>query len=88
MPFLFQCCVYSSRGLCVELIVCQQGSYRVWCLWGCSWTLDNKEAVTHYGLSRRGGKYPEEYKGLAAVLHFEETKSALITSNCFSPNMW
>jgi hypothetical protein len=47
-----ECCVLSGRGLCVGLITRQEESYWVWCVsnvW--SWSLDNEEALAHYGLS-------------------------------------
>jgi len=25
-------------------------SYRVWCVWVCSWIIDNEEALAHWGL--------------------------------------
>jgi len=30
-----ECCVWSGRGLCVELITCPEESYRVWCVAVC-----------------------------------------------------
>jgi hypothetical protein len=50
-------CVLSGRCLCVGLIVRQEESYRVWCVWVWSRSLDNKEALAHGeggGLSRHG----------------------------------
>jgi hypothetical protein len=44
-------CVLSGRGLFVGLITRPEESYRVW-----SWTLDNDEALAHYGLQRHGGE--------------------------------
>ena len=31
----FECCVLSGRGLCDELITCQEESYRLWCVVLC-----------------------------------------------------
>jgi hypothetical protein len=44
------CCEYyvlSGRGLCVELITRPEESYRVWCVWVWSWSLDNKVTLAH-----------------------------------------
>jgi len=35
------CCVLSGRGPCVWLITHSGESYRVWCVWVWSWSLDN-----------------------------------------------
>jgi hypothetical protein len=44
--FVFcECCVLSGRGLCVGLITRPVESYRVWCVWMWSWSLDNVEAL-------------------------------------------
>jgi hypothetical protein len=40
---LWMLCVLSGRGLCVGLITCLGESYRVWCVWVWSSSLDNKE---------------------------------------------
>lgn len=42
--------------LCEGPITHPEQSYQVWCVWGGSWSLDNKEAFTHWGLLRHGGK--------------------------------
>jgi hypothetical protein len=34
------CCVLSGRGLCVGLITGPEESYRVWCVWVWSWSLE------------------------------------------------
>jgi hypothetical protein len=44
------CCMLSGRGLCVGLIPRPERSYRVWCVWVWSWSLDS-EALAHEGLS-------------------------------------
>jgi hypothetical protein len=44
-----ECCALSGRGLCVELITCPEESYRVWCVWVWSWSLDNEEALAQWG---------------------------------------
>jgi hypothetical protein len=43
--------VLSGRGLCVGLITRPEKSYRVWCVWAWSWSLDNEEALADQGLS-------------------------------------
>lgn len=43
------CCVLSGRGICVGLIHRLEESNRVSCVWAWSWTLDNEEALTHWG---------------------------------------
>ena len=40
-----ECCVLSSRGLCVGLITRPEESYRVWLVWMWSWSLKNVEAL-------------------------------------------
>ena len=42
-----ECCVLSGRGLCVGLITRPEQSYRMWCDWVWSWSLDNEEALAH-----------------------------------------
>ena len=45
-------CVYfvlSGRGLFVGLITRPEVSYRVWCVWVCSWILANEDALAHEG---------------------------------------
>jgi hypothetical protein len=49
-------CVLWGRGLCVKLITRKEESYRMWCVWVWSWSLDNKEAVVHWGLLHYGGE--------------------------------
>jgi hypothetical protein len=44
-----ECCVLSSKGLCDGLIARPEESYRVWCVWVWSWSLDNEEALAHWG---------------------------------------
>jgi hypothetical protein len=46
------CCVLSGRGLCVGLITCPEESYRVWCVWVWSWSLNNEDALAYWGLLR------------------------------------
>jgi hypothetical protein len=45
-----ECCALSDRGLCVGLITRPEESCRVWCVWLWSWSLDNVEALGHWGL--------------------------------------
>jgi hypothetical protein len=56
------CC--TGRGLCcVGLISRPEESYRVWCVWVCSWSLDNGGgAPAHSGLLHRGGKISHYFK--------------------------
>jgi hypothetical protein len=42
-----ECCVLSRRDICVGLITSPEESYRVWCVWVWSWSLDNVEALAH-----------------------------------------
>jgi hypothetical protein len=46
-----ECCVLSGRGLCVGLITRPEESYRVWCVWVWSCSLDNDKALANRGLS-------------------------------------
>jgi hypothetical protein len=50
-----ECCVLSGRGLCYGPIARPEDSYRVWCVWLWSWSLDN-ETVAHWGLLHHGNK--------------------------------
>ena len=47
-----ECCLLSGRGLGDELITCPRKSYRVWCVWVWSWSLDNEETLADQGLLR------------------------------------
>jgi hypothetical protein len=55
-----ECCVLSGRGLCVGVIRRPEESYRVWCVWVWSWSLEKwgglgrswVVAFRVYGLSR------------------------------------
>jgi hypothetical protein len=42
-----ECCVLSGRGLCVGLVACPKESYRLWCVWVRSWSLDKEKAMAH-----------------------------------------
>ena len=44
------CCVLSGRDICDRLITHPEESYRVWCVWVWSCSIDNEEAVAHWGL--------------------------------------
>jgi len=46
MSVCCECRVLSDRRLCVGLITRPEESYRVWCVWVWSWSLDN-EALGH-----------------------------------------
>jgi hypothetical protein len=39
MSVSYECCVLSGRGLCDELIPRPEESYRLWCVWVCSWSV-------------------------------------------------
>jgi hypothetical protein len=43
--WMFVCCALSSVGLRVGLITRPEESYRVWCVWVWSWSLDNEGGV-------------------------------------------
>jgi hypothetical protein len=60
MSVCYECCVLSGRGLCVGLITRPEKSYRGWCAWVWSWSLDNEEALAHWAL--RLGLAPLEKK--------------------------
>jgi hypothetical protein len=51
-----ECCVLSGRGLCVGPIIRPEESYRIWCVWVWSWSLDNDEVLAHKGLLCHGKK--------------------------------
>ena len=50
MSVCCECCV--GRGTCVGLITCTEESYRMWCVWVWSWSLDKEEALAHETLSK------------------------------------
>jgi hypothetical protein len=50
------CCVLLGRGFCVGLITRPEESYLVWCDWVWSQSLENEEALTHWGLVCHGEK--------------------------------
>jgi len=52
----FDCCWLSGRGPCVGLITRLEESYRVWCVWVWSWSLDNEGALASGGLLHNGAK--------------------------------
>jgi hypothetical protein len=56
MSLSCECCVLSGRGLYVGMITRPEESYRVWCVWVWSWSLDNEEGLAHYGLLSHGKK--------------------------------
>jgi hypothetical protein len=47
-----ECCVLSGGGLRVGMTTRPEESYRMWCAWVSSWSLDTEEVLTHYGLLR------------------------------------
>ena len=48
-----ECCVWSGRGLCDELITRPEESYRLWCVVVCDLeNLKNEEAMTRVGSQR------------------------------------
>ena len=52
-----ECCVFSGRGICDELITRPEESYRLWCVVVCDLeNLKNEEAIARVGLQRRKGK--------------------------------
>ena len=55
--FSCKCCVLCT-GLCVRLITRQEESYRMWCVWVWSWSLDNEEADDPWN------KISEMYRGI------------------------
>ena len=44
-----ECCVLSGTGLCVRTITHPEKSYRMWCVWVWLWSLNNGEALAHWG---------------------------------------
>jgi hypothetical protein len=54
--FCCECCVLLGEGLCDGPITRPEESYRVWCVWMWSWSLDNEEVLAHWGLSRHWGR--------------------------------
>jgi hypothetical protein len=60
-----ECCVLSGRGLCVGLITRPETSYREWCVWVWSWSLD-KETLAHWRLLR----HEEKHIGFLDFVHY------------------
>jgi len=50
--------VLSGSSICVESITRPEELYRLWCVWVWSWSLENEEALAHWGLQRYGEKSP------------------------------
>jgi hypothetical protein len=63
MSVCCECCVLSGRGLCNELVPRPEESYRVWCVWVWSWSLE-----IGGGLGPQGAVEPLKKK--SAFLHF------------------
>jgi len=54
MDVCCDCSVLSGRGLCDELIIRPEESYRLWCVVVCDLeNLKNEEAMAHWGLLRQ-----------------------------------
>jgi len=53
-----ECCVLSAGGLRVRPTTRPEESYRVWCVWVWSWSLDNEQALVHWGLLRYEKGHP------------------------------
>ena len=68
-----ECCVLSGRGLCDELITRPEEAYRVWCVWVWSWSLENEDALAHWGLSCQEKKYLTSNKTVIFVWCITET---------------
>jgi len=49
MSVSYECCVLSGRCLGDGPITRPEESYRLWCVWVWTQSLDNQEALTHYG---------------------------------------
>jgi hypothetical protein len=77
MSVCCECCVLSGRCLRVGLIIRPVGSYRVWCVWVSSWSLDNEEALVHWGLLRHEKRIIAEVEIIfpQSLLHYEHTFS-------------
>jgi hypothetical protein len=56
-----ECCVLSGSGLCNGLITRPEESYRQWCVWVWSLSLDNEEVLAHSGLSSHREKVIKYY---------------------------
>ena len=51
MSVSYECCVLSVRGLCYEVIIRPEESYRLWCVVVCDLEnlIKNDEAMAHVG---------------------------------------
>ena len=54
MSLSCECCALSGRGLCDAPITRSEESYRMWCVWVRSWSLDNDKDLGHKGLMSHG----------------------------------
>jgi len=70
------CCVLSGVGLCDGRIARPEESYRVWCAWKWSWSLE--KGLTHEGLLRNGHISTERWTFMSTA-HF--TFDLLINTN-------
>jgi hypothetical protein len=64
MSVCCECCVLSGRGLCDGLVTRPEESYRLWCVWVWSWSLEKWG-----GLDPQGAVEPLEKKNIHALLH-------------------
>ena len=75
MSFCFECCVLSSRGLCIETISHTEQSYRVQCECDSEASIQcNEEALAHLGLLRQDEKMrPSSYVCNEKTHSFQKT---------------
>jgi hypothetical protein len=56
MSVCCECCVLSGRGLCDGLITRPEESYRVWCVWVWSWSVEKWGGLGPKGAVEPGRK--------------------------------
>jgi len=85
-----ECCVFVLTGLCVKLNTRPEESYRMWCVWVWSWSLDNEQAVAYLGavalrkervLSQEHDLYSSLLRNLFPLLRFKYSHEHLFLKN-------
>jgi len=76
-----KCCVLSGIGSCIRLITRPQEACSLRCVWMSSWSKDNEEALTHYGVVARGGRGVNSSGQRPMTVLFEHGRKGRVPSN-------
>jgi hypothetical protein len=85
-----ECCVLLCRGPWIRLITRPEESYRVWCVWVWSWSLDNEEGPDPVGTVAPCEKISLTSSVLGPhvfSVHCPWTPSAYVLSLCERPSL-